>query len=228
MPTQTAADLVTYVLAAAERDKAEVARKLHDELGALLVAAVMDVSWSEQHSSQMTDAGRQRLRRIHGTLAAAIDLKRRLIEDLRPTLLDNVGLYAAMSWQFKAVCEKAAIHYSGEFPDGEPVLSGDSSIAIFRILQDALLLMTLHRGVTRAALRVEVLRVEAADSLVLTLTDDGVQADDEVDAKAAQAATYLKHRVRSMGGSLDVIGADRGTTLRVAVGIDSPGVERPG
>lgn len=224
MPNRNPVELLSYVLAEAERDKAEIARRLHDELGALLVAAVMDVAWSEQHLPQLTDPGRQRLQRIHGTLKAAIDLKRKLIEDLRPTLLDNMGLYAALGWQLKAVCAEANILCSGEFPTTELQLSADMSIAIFRIAQDALMLMTLHRGVTCANLRAEV----DGSLVTLSLTDDGtLDVGGELSVKGTQAQAYLTHRVRALGGDVEVLTTPKGTTLRAVISTRREGLDPP-
>jgi CHASE3 domain sensor protein len=94
-------ELSTHLQNVAEREKAVLARELHDELGGLLVGARMDISWAEQHLAGDHPEVKQRLHRVQQNLSAGVDLKRRIIEELRPTLLDNVGLFAALRWQLK-------------------------------------------------------------------------------------------------------------------------------
>jgi Histidine kinase len=93
--------LLTYLQASVEIDKASLAKELHDNLGGLIVAAVMDIAWAEEHSSSLASADRGRLRRVREALRSALDINRRIIEELRPSLLDNVGLFAALSWELK-------------------------------------------------------------------------------------------------------------------------------
>ncbi len=69
----------------------------------------MDVAWAEQHLDAPAAELQHKLLRARQTLAAAIDLKRRLIEELRPTLLDNVGLFAALRWHVEGICARAAL-----------------------------------------------------------------------------------------------------------------------
>ena len=78
-----------------------------------------------------------RLNRVQQNLAAGVDLKRRIIEELRPTLLDNVGLFAALRWQMKETCGSAGLKCSESYPDEEPRFKSEASIALFRIAQEA-------------------------------------------------------------------------------------------
>jgi len=103
-----------------EREKAVLARELHDELGGLLVGARMDLSWAEQHLARDDPDMKQRLHRRAASLSAGVDLKRRIIEELRPTLLDNVGLFAALRWQLKETCGSAGLRCTEVYPDEEP------------------------------------------------------------------------------------------------------------
>src|SRR6202012_694027 len=105
--TRELVELSTHLQNVAEREKASLARELHDELGGLLVGARMDISWAEQHLTAGVVDMKQRLNRVQQNLSGGIDLKRRIIEELRPTLLDNVGFIAALRWQLKESCARA-------------------------------------------------------------------------------------------------------------------------
>ena len=117
-----------------EQERSRLARGLHDELGGLLLAARMDVTWVKHHAR---DADRQalaaRIDRILEVLDQGIDLKRRVIEELRPTLLDNMGLVAAIRWQVDEACKRGRLHCAFHVPEHEPeVAAADRDRAVSR------------------------------------------------------------------------------------------------
>ena len=94
-----------HLQALSEREKWELARKLHDELGGLLTAAKMDLSWLQ---SRLEGAViQERLSQLGGVLDEAMDLKRRVVEELRPSLLDDFGLVAALQSYVKRQAQLA-------------------------------------------------------------------------------------------------------------------------
>ncbi len=107
--TRELTSLSTHLQEVSEQEKAALSRELHDELGGLLVAARMDLSWLVQRLPTTDPAIEQRFRRIQESLSAGVDLKRRVVEELRPTLLDNMGLYAALRWQFRETCRRSGL-----------------------------------------------------------------------------------------------------------------------
>ncbi len=133
---QASSGLIAHIQAATEHQKALLARELHDDLGGLLVGAVMDVAWAEQHLAAPAAELQQKLMRARQTLSAAIDLKRRLIEDLRPTLLDNVGLFAALRWHVEGVCARTGIACAIHLPEDERRFAPHMPINLFRIVQE--------------------------------------------------------------------------------------------
>src|SRR4029077_3564221 len=112
-------------------------RELHDELGGLLVAARMDLSWLEERVDSRDAGVRRYFQRVHEALQSGVDIKRRVIESLRPTLLDNLGLVPALRWQVADACERAGLRHLERYPD-ELQLTPQASIAVFRIVQEAL------------------------------------------------------------------------------------------
>ena len=90
-----------------EAEKSKLARDLHDEIGAILVSAKMDASWVQQHLQPLEPRINDKLQRLLVTLDDGVQIKRRIIEELRPTLLDNLGLGAAIEWQTSEVCTRA-------------------------------------------------------------------------------------------------------------------------
>ena len=124
---------VDYLLAIREDERIALARRIHDELGGLLVSAAMDIGWAESHSRSADMLAR--LRRIGISLAAAIDMKRNMIEQLRPTLLDNFGLFEALRWYFKHACRGVEAVCSETYPSSEVSLPPVALSNIFRATQ---------------------------------------------------------------------------------------------
>jgi two-component system sensor histidine kinase UhpB len=151
-PPPSLPGLISHIQTVTEREKAVIARELHDELGGMLVAASMDVAWLEQHITAPGGDVRRHLRRLRDTLGGAVDIKRKIIEELRPTLLDNVGLFAALRWLIGNSCARASIPFDIQFPDKEPDFTPDASIALFRIAQEALAIIMESKWVRSVTL----------------------------------------------------------------------------
>ena len=119
-----------------EEEKSRLARDIHDELGGILVGAKMDVAWAAQRCKTALPEAAEKLERAIAVLDEGVEMKRRIIEELRPTLLDNLGISSALDWQVRQVCERAGLQC--ELNLAELELPSDASIAIYRIVQEAL------------------------------------------------------------------------------------------
>jgi signal transduction histidine kinase len=152
---ETTFEMIAHFQQLAEHDKASLARELHDELGGLLIGAVMDIALLAPHLSALPDDIQQRVgRRVRQALGSAIELSRRITEELHPTLLDNVGLFAALRWQLRNACAKTKIRCIDDLPSIEPRLTTRASIALFRSAQEALVI-----GLERDAVRGQSIRI---------------------------------------------------------------------
>jgi signal transduction histidine kinase len=207
-------ELSTHLQSVAEREKASLARALHDELGGLLVGARMDISWVEQHLADTPDL-RQRLQRVQQSLSAGVDMKRRIIEELRPTLLDNMGLFAALRWQLKETCGSAGLKCVESYPDEEPKFNSEASIALFRIAQEAFANILKHSAAKAVDLTVDL----DGDAVVMRISDDGSGIPPaRLTAIISHGLASMRHRVRALGGRLDIrSSAAGGTTLLVRI-----------
>lgn len=194
---QATSRLIAHIQTATEHQKALLARELHDELGGLLVGAVMDLAWAEQHIESSPAELKQKLMRARQTLAAAIDLKRKLIEDLRPTLLDNVGLFAALRWHVQTACERAGMTCSIQLPEEERRYLPNVPIALFRIVQEALAVIVAQGVAVSADFRVtfgrQTLTIQISSQAAPSLS--GLATGAESHALAA-----IEHRTSSLGG----------------------------
>jgi signal transduction histidine kinase len=127
---------VDYLQGVREDERVALARKIHDELGGLLVAAAMDLGWAESHLSSADIV--ERLRRIGVSLGGAIDMKRDIIEHLRPSLLDNFGLFEAMRWHFKHACRRSEVSCSEVYPADEVAMAPHALSHVFRATETLL------------------------------------------------------------------------------------------
>ena len=203
--------LASHLQGLAEKEKAEIARTLHDELGGLLTAAKMDLSWLQ--SRVPAPELQERLAQLGGVLDEAMDLKRRLVDDLRPSLLDHFGLPTALRTFVDAACKKAGLQVHIELADDAQTLPRDTAIAVFRIVQEGLANTIRHGGATHVRLTMTA----GPQVFTLILSDDGCGFEP-----AATHQTFglmgMRQRVSTFGGSLLIeSAAGLGTKLSVEV-----------
>ena len=213
--TRELTELSNHLQQVSEAEKRALARELHDELGALLVAVKMDLSQLRRHLPTGDPDIDKRWARIQSALSEGIDLKRRVIEQLRPTLLDNMGLCAALKWQLQETCGRAGLECRDHFPQDEPSIPSDAAIAIFRVVQESLTNVIKHARAKSVDVSVEIL----SSNLVVTVEDDGIGlSTEQPNLPGLHGLSSMRHRVRSLGGQLTIgPGEGRGTRVRIVV-----------
>lgn len=197
--TRDLSNLASYLTNAREEERGRLARELHDELGALLTAAKMDAGWLLRSLGPGTTQDiRDRFKRLIDTIGSGIAVKRRIIDDLRPPLLQGLGLVEAL----RALADDFSHELEVEalLPDPDPAPTEDQALALFRIAQEA---FTNIRKYARAS-HVELgLRLEDGE-LQLWIRDDGAGFDPESPMLNRHGLAGMKHRVQMFGGSLEV------------------------
>lgn len=205
--------LSTHLQEISEQEKYALSRELHDELGGLLVSARMDLSWLEKKLPVDDPAVTQRFRRIQESLTAGVNLKRRVVEELRPTLLDNMGLFAALRWQVKEACTRSGLTCTERYPAEELHLLPPAAIAIFRTVQEALTNILKHAGATSFDVEVETHEHE----LVLQISDDGRGLSaDRLKSLGSHGLAAMRHRIESLGGRFKISNLPGGGALIAA------------
>jgi signal transduction histidine kinase len=196
-----------------ELERKTLARELHDDIGGWMVSAVMDVSWVEGHWEAAAQA-RDRLKRVRQTLTTAIDFERRMIESLRPSLLDTVGLFSALQWLVRDVCRTTNIVCTLDLPAGEPGFTPEASIGAYRLVQEGIGLAIRTRGAKVVDVGISV----GETGMRLRVSHDGTaQAPDRPDEDAAFSICKMAYRARGLGGTLCVeYDAGRATTEYLA------------
>lgn len=194
-----------------EDERTRIAREIHDELGSLLVALKMDLSWLDRRLAEQPsheprvaatarDAMRDKCSNMSRLIENAVGNVGRLINDLRPSILDHQGLWAALEWQATEFVASAELALDWTMRvDDAPEVSGPCSIAVFRIFQEMLSNVGRHAHATRLAVAI----VFADDELRIAVIDDGLGASAAaLDAPDAFGLLGMRERARQLGGSV--------------------------
>lgn len=199
--TSELSELSTHLQSVAEQERAALSRELHDELGGLLVAARMDVSWIEERVHSDDPEVRSHFRRLHEALQQGVDVKRRVVENLRPSLLDNLGLFPALRWQVADTCGRAGLKCIERYPAEELLLTPEASITVFRIVQEALTNILKHAR----AQTIEICIETTARFLIVRISDNGVGlARERLVALRSHGLAAMRHRAAGLGGHWEV------------------------
>jgi signal transduction histidine kinase len=214
--TTELSQLSGHLQEASEREKAQLARDLHDELGGLLTAAKMDLSWLQGRvAAEGNPELRQKLAALDSELGEAMNLKRRVVENLRPALLDHFGLPTALQAYFDETCRRAKIEVSTVIPEEMASLPPEIAIALFRVGQEA-----LNNIIRHARARHVELVVEAEEEVcAITIADDGIGMDlSNPRFLNSHGISGMRHRIARLGGNCEVESAPgKGTRLLITI-----------
>jgi PAS domain S-box-containing protein len=208
-------ELSARVLEAREEEKARLARELHDELGQLLTALKMDLAWLRERVTSEGETG-ARIEEMGRLLDQTVSSTRRISADLRPLMLDDLGLAEAASWLVDDFAKRSGvacrIDVTGE---GMEKLSKSAATAVYRAVQESLTNIARHSGAKNAW----ILLAAENGSLDVEVEDDGRGIAPEDLAKVRSLGLKgMRERIAYLGGSFEVARAPRGgTRLRLRV-----------
>lgn len=207
--------MATYLSSVREQEKGRLARELHDEMGAILTSAKMDASWiARKIDPQAMAQIRERFDRLVTQLNHGITLKRRIIDNLRPPLLEELGLTAslqAMVDEFRASTGLVVVFDGPE--DADLGISGDRALALFRIAQES---MTNVRKYAQAR-SVRITLSRGHRNVRLEVSDDGCGFDDTAVA-GTHGIAGMRYRVQMFRGCF-VVNAAPGEGTRIVAEI---------
>ena len=203
-------ELSRHLVTAREDERSHLARELHDELGALLTTAKLDTARIRTRIGTLSPEASERLVHLNETLNSGIALKRRIIEDLRPSSLSNLGLVAALDIQLLEFAKASGIAVDSVL---EPVaLRPEVELTVYRLIQEALNNTSKY---ARAG-RVRVTLSRRDDGLAeVCVSDDGVGFDQAAHKASAHGLVGMRYRVEAEGGVLTVTSAP-GEGTRIA------------
>jgi PAS domain S-box-containing protein len=223
-------ELSAYSEKVREDERTRIAREVHDELGSLLVALKMDVNWLDKRIGEMipastlvalsTDANakgmqtqdaqtqdmqtrmRSKCQNMSRQIESAVDNVGRIINDLRPSIFDHQGLWAALEWQADEFVQSAELRLDWDMRvEGSPELPEASAMAVFRIFQEMLSNVGRHAQAKHVAVSIHVVQGQ----LTVRVTDDGRGAPAAAfEAPTAYGVMGMHERARHMGGQINI------------------------
>src|SRR5512135_170518 len=207
---------------AREDERTSLARQIHDEMGQVLTALRMDVAWLEaripREQTSLLDKCATMARLIEGTIGQV----RTLATQLRPGVLDELGLAAAIEWETQQFARRTGISCAPHLRADLSGLDADRAIDLFRILQEALTNVARHAGAERVEVQLGLTRKGKERELVLRVEDDGrgIQPEEAADARAL-GLLGMRERALRWNGGVEVRARSEGGT-RVTVRLPLP------
>ena len=207
-------NLSTHQRTVREEERTRIAREIHDELGQTLTALKMDLAWLKNRLPDGMKPLHTKLQQMSKLADTTIETVHRIATELRPGLLDDLGLAAAIEWQAADFQNRSGIACTAALAADDLELDRDLATALFRIFQETLTNIARHSGATRTEVRLE----RGEDRIVLTVADNGrgitkKQSEDE----RAFGIIGMRERAHLWGGELRIAGDNEGTTVTVAI-----------
>ncbi len=211
-------DLAASLENAREEERVQVARELHDQLGQSLTAVKFDLAWLSDQLEGKDENLTQKTKDITAQVNTLIKTVKRISTELRPGMLDDLGLAASIEWQAQDFEKRSGVKCALHLPAEEVSLTSDQSLAIFRIFQEAMTNVVRYAQ----ANQVNVTLSRTGDAITLEVQDDGkgiTQA--EVTGMRSLGLRGMRERAAHLGGTFEIHGIpDRGTVVRVTIPVN--------
>ena len=222
-------ELSAYTHSVREDERTRIAREVHDELGSLLVALKMDVGWLDKRLSEqqqrgadaaqtMRDTMRGKCQSMGRQIETAVDNVGRIITDLRPSILDHQGLWAALDWQAHEFVQSAELQLDWQMDVAQAApVNEQAAIGIFRIFQEMLSNVGRHARASRVAITIQA----TPEAIDVTVKDNGCGADPAAfEATNAYGVMGMRERARHLGGSIQITSnKDLGSSFNLRIAI---------
>jgi signal transduction histidine kinase len=204
--------LAAHLISIREEERAHIAREIHDELGQVLTGLKMEVTWlarrlKEKPLVEKTDS-------MCALIDSTVQTVRKIATGLRPEMLDDMGLVAAVAWQVKEFQKRTGIRCRASLPP-EIKLDIDVSTTMFRIFQEILTNVARHSRATRVDIELEV----GASEVALEVVDNGIGIqENELNARKSLGLLGMQERALLFGGDVSITGsAGHGTRVSVTI-----------
>ena len=186
-----------------EEEKAFMAREIHDNLGGTLTALKMDLNWllDQLSANKEVTSVLKHVESMSQLLDNAAVVTRRVITDLRPTILDDFGLLAALEWQAAQFHKRTGIHCRVACDESDPYeLDKTQTINLFRIFQESLTNVARHSG----ASRVEVELQHENQKVIMTINDNGCGLQEgHIVSPTSYGMLGMRERTKQLGGRIN-------------------------
>jgi len=207
--------LAAHLQSVREEEWTRIAREIHDELGQSLTGLKMDLTWVANRLPGDQRVLAEKTKSMSGLIDDTIQSVRKIASRLRPEVLDQLGLTAAIGWHARDFRKRTGIRCKLSLPSDTLMLDRERSTAAFRIFQELLTNVARHANATRidVAMRLE------SGALVLTVEDNGNGiVESAIHDPKSLGLLGMRERVLPFGGSIEIAGVrDKGTKARVSI-----------
>jgi signal transduction histidine kinase len=198
--TRELSELSGHLIRVAEEEKARLARDLHDELGASLTAMKLDMAYVAGKLKDNAPPLADRLQRAIDTLRCTFDLKRRLVQDLWPTMLDNLGLAAAVRAHCNEFTARTGVPCVADIAE-DLNLDPSWSIALYRVVQESLTNIAKYAQ----ASNVNVVLKREREGLTLQVSDDGIGISvNAISKSGSYGVVGMRERISQLSGKFAI------------------------
>jgi PAS domain S-box-containing protein len=210
--------LSNYLQQVREEERTYIAREIHDELGQALTALKVDLSWVAEKLSPGDDKLRDRIRSMSTLTGSIIETVQKIATQLRPGILDNLGLRAAIEWQTEEFASRTGIVCRVDCPEELVDLDQERSTACFRILQETLTNIARHANATEVHISLK----QQHKSLILEVCDNGKGiSESERTDRTSIGLLGMKERAHALGGECSIEGVPgKGTRVTLSIPLD--------
>ena len=199
--SQKLRQLTTHLLNIREEERKRIGREIHDELGQQLTAIKMDISWIAKKTDPSQEAFKTKLQNVIALLDGGNQSIRRILNELRPVILDDYGLLEALRWQAQQFTANTHIPVAMTASESDMRIPEEISTCIFRIFQEALTNITRYAKATQVKVSLDI----DSDSVLLNIEDNGLGFDTELTkTKKSFGILGMKERVASLNGRFDL------------------------
>jgi signal transduction histidine kinase len=214
-------DLASHLESIREEERGRIAREIHDELGQALTALKMDIHWVGQRLSHDQELLLEKTKAISRLIDTTTQSVQRIAAELRPGLLDDLGLSAAVEWQAAEFQNRTGIRCEIVSEPEDITLTHAISTAVFRVFQEALTNVARHANATE----LNVVLREKPGTVELTVHDNGIGITAEQISDARSFGLIgMRERVHYFGGELTISGmSNKGTTVRASIPVGKKG-----
>jgi two-component system sensor histidine kinase UhpB len=204
-------DLLEHVELVREEERKGIAAEVHDELGQLLTALKMDIVWLAKRIPPEQELMQEKACSMRQTVDMTIQSVKRISAELRPHVLDNLGLSAAIEWQVKQIKDVTGIDCQFVSQPVDVVADAVTSVALFRIFQEAITNAVRHARASQ--IKVALRQSDGLISLVVEDNGIGIKHSEITDTKSFGLIS-IKERARVLGGDVEISGRPgRGTVI---------------
>jgi PAS domain S-box-containing protein len=207
-------ELTSHLQSIREEEQTRIAREIHDELGQEITGLKMDVSWLKKNIKTEQQAIQQKLGEMSNLVDTSMQTVRKIASRLRPSILDDLGLVAALQWQSDEFEKRFSIPVKLEISDDELTLAPETATGLFRLFQESLTNIARHA----AASQVHASLNRVDNEIILKIADNGKGFDTSQKRKKTLGLLGMKERTMMMEGSLDIDSKPgAGTTITITV-----------